>query len=477
MASPDPPLDCTVLLADPQASSSAADYLRHLSSLSLATAQNEPGLLAEEEAVINEDLMQLCLDESLTFKHAHAYLRDFGHATQQLISRTQAIRDHLPAVRSATGDFLTLANRVEQQRRVAQTAQDQLDRVGVLLELPAAVKACVKDRRFQEAIDLTLQSRQLLSGDVIGQARDDYPAASSNPLTAPQLASLICSLVEDEFERAVALMVDGLGQTSLATQLMSPSGSSSGSGNAAHPASARSAPSTHQLLYHVQLISLLRKAQVFTDPELRVLVLRVRQRSWESLLRNLDAYAHRETSPYLYASRLLDLARDYWADLTSQYTMMFTAAPPSLPALHILPGVTQVPETGPNAVRADYEDLESDFSDESELVSDTESVDSSASVSPRVAKGTVSLQLAPLAADLAEAVPGECPLLHDLLYRTVHQLATLLNTIIPSIKERPPLEALGQQLRTLGPSLARLGLDFRPLVVPALRRALAETTT
>ncbi|KAJ1982646.1 hypothetical protein H4R33_004986 [Dimargaris cristalligena] len=546
-------------------------YLRYLTSLSLATARNEPSLLAEELDSLNQELMQLCLDESLTFQHAQAYHQALVTGVARMADRGhRAIADRVPALRTAGTDFLDLARRIEtQKKRVVHVVQTHLDAVVGILELPQVMQTCIIHRRYPEAIELTLRTRQLRR-DLVDRAQEEEEAEEkeeervvegkendneaegrkvggtrnqrsrlgpSNPLrdlTARRIVERIAEAVEDEFRKLVVAICDELGQAPLSSTLLA---LTSGSSNPVSHSSDQSPPlddvdenttphftpptttttalpsSTHtnttrQLLHHTKLLGLLRKTQTFSNLELRTLILRAKQRHWLVIVQTLAQHVPPTSSPYAFAARLLDLSRDFLVDLSTQYAVMFTGTPPVLPALDILPGVLMAPSEGIDSTSdgmgsamglADNSD--SDSGSDSDIESTDSSLDSAeggnssdeaekANVAQRTNTGrstpwTIPTEpfapllpinpgsLPPQSTPPTKSGPGtgagtRCPLLHDFYYQFIHQVQSQLASTCPHIADGPSVNALREQIHSMGATLERFGLDFRSLLVFSL---------
>ncbi|KAJ1966693.1 conserved oligomeric Golgi complex component [Dispira parvispora] len=469
----------------------AHDYLQHIAVLSLGTLRNEPTFLVAEQDDISQELVQLCLDESRVFQHAHHYLGEFEHVTKTMHARSAGVADSIPTVTNACQDFTKLAQEIGQQKRTTAAVQTYYDEIVDLLELPVIMRSCVKQGMYQQAIDLTMAVRKwdttsgsdsvhssdLGSSNVISDT-PSVPSPRSSP-TSREILALLTHTIEEEFEKLILVLCDELGESQLVHNLRT---LSCGTGvtaplsiskleRASSPSSGETntrieptANATRQLLQKTRILDLLRRTRVFTELELRALVLRAKQHNWDTAVGILTALAPPDTNPFLFISRLLDLVREYLTEVVTQYTTMFATAP-DIWSLRYTMDDTRQDEYLEGLSDIDSEELSSsDSEDESDKVTADKNCSATSSLTPLFSPTGVSS-------------PGSnCPLLRDFLFRITQTVVERTTSSLAQLDDTTTIHSLLQQLHTMGAVLTRLGIDFRPLLLPPFATRIDELT-
>ncbi|KAJ1657615.1 hypothetical protein IWQ61_003009 [Dispira simplex] len=469
----------------------AYDYLQHIAVLSLGTLRNEPTFLVAEQDDISQELVQLCLDESRVFRHAHHYLGEFEQATKTMHARSAKITDKIPVVNNACQAFTELAQEIGQQKRITAAVQTYYDEIVDLLELPVIMRSCVKQGMYQQAIDLTMVVRKLgtTNGPDSGHFSNldsanvtfnvpSIPSSRSSP-TGREILVLLTRTVEEEFEKLILVLCDELGESQLIYNLRT---LSCGPGVTA-PISifnleqTSSPPSgvtgtriepttnaTRQLLQKTRILDLLRRTHVFTELELRTLVLRAKQHNWDTALGILTALAPPDTNPFLFISRLLDLVREYLTEVVAQYTTMFATAP-DIWSLRYTMNDTRRDAYLVGLTDTDSEELSSPDSDNEFGRVKTDE------------KGPATPCLTSLFPHTDVTSTGSnCPLLRGFLFGIVQTAVEHTTSSLAQLDDTSTIHSLLQQLHTMGAVLARLGIDFRPFLLPPFATRLGEPT-
>ncbi|KAJ1964273.1 hypothetical protein H4R35_007161 [Dimargaris xerosporica] len=486
--SPAPTVDVLAALAAPHSASASDDhptteYLQSLIALSLATVRNEPTLLHEELETINQELMQLCLDESATFQHAHDYLEELDTGTQSMVQQCVDAQELVPVAQTACQAFTALAQTLEAQKRSMRVVVNNFDRLVAILELPQLMRSCAANHLYRDAIDLWQFVQRLVSSQAA--MIDPTPSkalesVSDRSISVQTLVNVIAKAVASEFETMIEAMVDELSQVPPHSTLLArgPLPDSSVAAEAASlPSNLADAPrtATHHLLHQTKLLGLLRATQVFSDLELRALLLRAKQRAWHTTVNTLTSWLAPAAQPYLYISRLLELARDFLMALNTQYPMMFTSTAPTLPLLNVLPGVvpdqqalstmrtpgTRPTSASPWAMAAVSEVWETSSSNSED------SDDSIALESPLAS---------PLSKWAGQETPQTCPLYSSLIAQVATRVVAQVTQLLPQIDQPRTLLSLLEQLQALTVPLSRIGADITVLLVPLVESQLAQTS-
>ncbi|KAJ1983674.1 conserved oligomeric Golgi complex component [Dimargaris verticillata] len=486
---PSPTVDVLAVLNTPLSASvtdnqPTTEYVKSLIALSLATVRNEPTLLHEELESINQELMQLCLDESATFQHAHNYLEELDTGTQNMVQQCVDAQELVPAMQTACRAFTALAQTLEAEKRTVRVVVSNFDRLIGILELPQLMRSCVANHLYRDAIDLWqfVQRLVISQAAMAGHSPSSALQSESNCSVSVQaLVHTIAQAVASEFETMIEAMVDELSQVPPHSTLLAraPLPESNLAAEALSPTSPPSnlldipRSATHHLLHQTKLLGQLRATQVFSDLELRALLLRAKQRAWHTTVDTLTSWLTPADQPYLFISRLLELARDFLVALSTQYPMMFTSAAPTLPILNILPGVLSdqrgLPAMGafgthPGsasswAVPADSEAWETSSSSSGDS-------DDSLSLESHMAP---SLSMWP-----RQETPQTCPLYSRLIAQVASRVVAQVSQLLPLINKPGTLTSLLEQLQALSVPLSRIGADITVLLIPSVESQLAQ---
>ncbi len=139
----------------------AAEYLRTITSLSLAALQSEPARIKEECTAIESELTNLCFREHRTFIEVHRCADDVQDALEGFGDSLDRLLEAVPPLEKECEAFAVSARGIQQARRRATLVLEHQDKLLDLLEIPQLMDTCVRNGYYQEAMELFAHANKL----------------------------------------------------------------------------------------------------------------------------------------------------------------------------------------------------------------------------------------------------------------------------------------------------------------------------
>ncbi|KAM9183107.1 conserved oligomeric Golgi complex subunit 8 [Mergus octosetaceus] len=252
-------------------------YVAELAALGLAELGREPARLAAERARVGAETRRLA------FEHYRAFIRSAectgraGRGFGGIESRLGSLLDRLPALQDACRNFVRDAEAIACSRRMNSLTLNRHTEILEILEIPQLMDTCVRNRYYEEALELAAYVRRL----------------EKKHSSIPVIQGIVA-----EVRQSTQLML-----TELIQQLRT---------NIPLPACLR-------------VIGYLRRMDVFTEAELRIKFLQARD-AW---LRSIQASIP-EDDPYFHLTKTVEACRVHLFDIVTQYRAIFSDEEPLL---------------------------------------------------------------------------------------------------------------------------------------------------
>lgn len=347
---------------------SSQDYLSKLLSLSLDSLKNEPASIKDIRQRNQTQLCDLSFDQYHAFLEVHACAEDIEHAFGQLNTHLGACLDAIPQLEMSSQAFVKVSRDITEARAQNSLIDQQHDRLLDILEIPPLVDTCVRNGYYSEAMDLAAHMQNL-------SKRHD---------------NVLMKDLDGQVQRAMQLMLN-----QLLTLLKEPI----------------------KLPACIKVVDYLRRMQIFNEPELQLVFLTLRNANLQSSLGTIE----NESDSARYLKRYVDILREHFFDITTQYQNIFLEAQSS---------------------------RHQHLSDSIFGKSDAES-----HVKPYIE------HIAPR-------------LLTDYIVGVVNELLRTLEKHVPRLTDAASVNALLTQVGYCGQSLGRVGIDFRQLTAPIFESAV-----
>ncbi|KAJ3331068.1 conserved oligomeric Golgi complex component [Blyttiomyces sp. JEL0837] len=348
-------------------------YLNHLTSCSLENLRAEPIRLAEEAARIEAQLADLAFTEHRSFLEANACSQSIRTNLTQLDSRLSKFSNGIPSLEKACRQFEKSSAEVMEDRRKMATVLAQHQRLLEILEIPQLMDTFIRNGYYEEAMDLQLHVNRL-------------------KMRHPNLK--IIQQVADEVSQSTSLMLSQL------ISLLR--------GNSKHPLC-------------IRVIGYLRRLEVFTEPELRLVFLQQKDSHFKKLLS--EVY---ETDPHDYLKKYIEISREHFFDIITQYKAIFTDLPSS--------GSSSTP------LRDSFPGSPSTFT--------------------------------PSAGQPTGTTQASSAILSSYVQHTMQAFLKVLEEKVPQIQDSTMLHSIVTQSMYYGMSLGRVGVDFRQLMSETFVKAV-----
>ncbi|KAJ2500556.1 hypothetical protein GGH96_002599 [Coemansia sp. RSA 1972] len=327
---------------EPETEESLARYLKYLTGLPLPSLRMEPTLLQSDLQRISKDLAALLLNETTkdtshdtippeptNQKDTDCHIGNTSvfdavyrmdtlavSAVSSISADLDKTQDALLRLEAACAQFTTDISHLDQRARVVQRVLDKQDLIARFVELPRVMQMCVAGGYYEEAVDIAEHVR--LSGDrLVQDIRDGartLPGSKSEshlpPSSRDQLLTFICGIqkqVHAEFETMVLDLCRELSFTNTSKPALVPqsadsrpnsrrgSESFSPGGGSKRRLSMDGASSYEktmkQLAQIAKVVSILRRIDMFSEQELRMLYLRSRWQAWLQTAESLSGFA------------------------------------------------------------------------------------------------------------------------------------------------------------------------------------------
>uniref|UniRef100_A0A8B9EGL3 Conserved oligomeric Golgi complex subunit 8 n=1 Tax=Anser cygnoides TaxID=8845 RepID=A0A8B9EGL3_ANSCY len=159
-------------------------YVAELAALGLAELGREPARLAAERARVGAETRRLA------FEHYRAFIRSAectgraGRGFGGIESRLGSLLDRLPALQDACRNFVRDAEAIACSRRMNSLTLNRHTEILEILEIPQLMDTCVRNRYYEEALELAAYVRRLekkhssipvIQGIVAEQLRTNIP--------------------------------------------------------------------------------------------------------------------------------------------------------------------------------------------------------------------------------------------------------------------------------------------------------------
>ncbi|KAG8722405.1 hypothetical protein FRC09_006300 [Ceratobasidium sp. 395] len=173
----------------------AQSYLKHISSLDLASIRMEPSALSSEASQLKTELTNLCHDQHGTFLTVHSTTRDLALSFSSLDSSLGTMLTALPDLESQCRTFAASTRQIQQSRSRASLVLEQHDKLLDVLTIPQLIDTCARNGHYAEALDLASHASNLAARFPDIQAICDV-AAEAEVCVRTIRASLLMSLRE-----------------------------------------------------------------------------------------------------------------------------------------------------------------------------------------------------------------------------------------------------------------------------------------
>ncbi|RIB23888.1 Dor1-like family-domain-containing protein [Gigaspora rosea] len=355
------------------------DYLNRLTSLSLESLKHEPLLVEDEQLKIQKELAELSFREYKSCIHANTCSTEINSSLDNLNLHLSTLTSTIPLLENSCSSFLQQTNQIIQQRGKINTILECHDNLLEILEIPQLMDTCVRNGLYSEAMDLSAHVARLVS---------KYSTIS------------LIQRIERDVKQTMQLMLSKL-ITLLSQQIKLPS--------------------------CLKVIGYLRRMEAFDEAELRLVFLLSRDAYLRSLIRTIDK---EKKDPVYYLKKYIDIFRENFFDIVTQYRAIFSDEGGGLPSTPIYSSLIMPP---------------------------TPSSSSSPWLSSSITDSNTTNFFGRRTMTAATAIS-------DYTIHILGQLTSVLAEFTPLISDTSSLSSILTQLMYCGMSLGRVGVDFRHLV-------------
>lgn len=138
-------------------------YLSSITSRNLPDILQEPTNLASEASQLTNSLTSLCHNEYPTFLSLHRTTSVLSSTLSSFSTSLSSLMSTLPTLEASTKKFSVESQSVQEARRKARLVLEQHDALVDVLDIPALIDTCVRNKFYQEAMDLAAHARSLAS--------------------------------------------------------------------------------------------------------------------------------------------------------------------------------------------------------------------------------------------------------------------------------------------------------------------------
>jgi conserved oligomeric Golgi complex subunit 8 len=144
--------------------SASADYIQHLTTLTLPTLLAEPPALSTQSHHLTSSLTSLTHSSYPTFLSLHSTTKSLSSSLSALsLSLTSVLTESLPALQASAAAFKAHTDPVLAERARARQVLDQHDKLRDLLDVPILIDTSVRNGYFSEALSLAAHVSSLSS--------------------------------------------------------------------------------------------------------------------------------------------------------------------------------------------------------------------------------------------------------------------------------------------------------------------------
>jgi hypothetical protein len=247
-------------------------YLQQLNMCHLDQLQSEPNGLFQAQQHIQEEIKNLAFSNYKTFIRTAQCSKEIYSDFSIIDGQLNAIIDNLPSFSQSCEDFAKNIQSINQARRANNLTLQKHNQLLEILEISQLMDTCVRNEYYEEALNLANYVRRL-----------EKKYASS--------VSLIHQLSND-VNRSLNFML-----TQLLNQLKT----------------------NIQFNQCLKIISIVRRMEVFTESELRIKFLQLRDFWLNSLLQQIP-----KTDSYHHISKTIEEHRIHLFDIITQYRAIFS---------------------------------------------------------------------------------------------------------------------------------------------------------
>ncbi|XP_072202466.1 conserved oligomeric Golgi complex subunit 8 isoform X2 [Excalfactoria chinensis] len=254
-----------------------AAYVAELAALGLAELGREPARLAAERERVGAETRRLAFEHYRAFIRSAECTGSAGRGFGGIESRLSSVMERLPALQDACRNFMRDAEAIACSRRMNSLTLNRHTEILEILEIPQLMDTCVRNRYYEEALELAAYVRRL----------------EKKYSSIPVIQGIVA-----EVRQSTQLMLNELIQQ-LRTNIPLPT--------------------------CLRVIGYLRRMDVFTEAELRIKFLQARD-AW---LRSIQASIP-EDDPYFHLTKTVEACRVHLFDIITQYRAIFSDEEPLL---------------------------------------------------------------------------------------------------------------------------------------------------
>jgi len=379
---------------------------------SFVELQQEPQRLQEHCGQLKSQLLNSCVDEYDHFLATQQALTETNTQLSELTEQLSQLSSQiLPKFQQDALHFMqTVAPEIKRERTRIKQCSTLYDSIAQLLEIPQLAENCIQNELYSEALDLEEFTRKLARNHVASallENNSNNDAGAAIVTTQPNITS--STLILEQLAQETSTIV----LNSVMRKLL------------VHLRSAINVPMCLKMLTH------LRRLNVLSERELRILFLQSRCSYVQHQV--IASVPRKSMSPYQYLSQVTDILKLQVFEMVTQYQALF-------PNTAVL--------SSSSSIAAHVGSPSSSGSSPSIMNSPSATLSLDAAVEAK--KG----------AQAAESIVSVC------ITHLIYPYIELLKQDLQRITSGEEINNLMKQCLYCGQTLARIGADFRGLLVP-----------